>query len=71
MVGLVGLVGLLAQEPPGPGLGMIIVWNSDQLRGHSVLGKLNRLSTSQVFNDFKIDWWVQLFQHHLKVKRVD
>ena len=38
MVGLVGLVGLLAQEPPGPGLGMIIVWNSDQLGGLSVLG---------------------------------
>ena len=31
------MAGLVAQEPPGPGLGTIIVWNSDQLGGLSVL----------------------------------
>ena len=31
MLGLLDLEGRVAQDPPGPGLGTIIVWNSDQL----------------------------------------
>ena len=53
---MVGLVGLEAQEPPGPGLGMIIVWNSVQLGGLQCWGTKGldlyiSLHFSQPFND--------------------